>query len=81
MYAHARIYRSCHQALALLVSFIINLAIVATNYSNFYVPACAELDSGPYACLSRAAFNASGPSKEPRGHCDLPGGRGLAWLV
>ena len=69
-------YNTIESALALAVSFIINLAIVATNFSNFYSPACAELEDGPFACLSRAAFNDSGDTGEPSGYCDLPGGRG-----
>ena len=69
-------YNSIESALALLVSFFINLAIVATNFSNFYAPACAELEDGPFACLSRAAFNHSSDTGKPPGYCDLPGGRG-----
>ena len=52
-------YNSIESALALAVSFIINLSIVATNFANFSSPKCAEIDDGPLACLSVAAFNAS----------------------
>ena len=39
-------YNTIESALALCVSFVINLAVVATNYSNFYSPACAEAERG-----------------------------------
>ena len=55
-------------AVALLVSFFINLAIVATNFANFYAPKCAEATGGPFACVSLAAYNASavaGGGNEP----------------
>merc|ERR1719437_120993 len=35
-------YNFLESALALLASFFINLAIVATNAGNFYNPTCAE---------------------------------------
>ena len=63
-------------AVALLVSFFINLAIVATNFANFYAPKCAEATGGPFACVSLAAYNASGDTGPPDGMCELPNGRG-----
>mmetsp|Transcript_11325 Transcript_11325/g.31554 ORF Transcript_11325/g.31554 Transcript_11325/m.31554 type:complete len:546 (-) Transcript_11325:263-1900(-) len=52
-------YNFIESAMALLVSFFINLAIVATNASNFYSPSCAEDPAGPFACLSQKAFDTS----------------------
>ena len=63
-------------AVALLVSFFINLAIVATNFANFYAPKCAQATGGPFACVSLAAYNASGDTGPPDGMCELPNGRG-----
>lgn len=62
-------YNFLESALALLVSFFINLAIVAVNAGNFYVTKCAEADGGPYACLSTQA--AEGNISELI-KCDLP---------
>ena len=36
-------YNTIESALALSVSFVINLAVVATNYTNFYSPTCLTL--------------------------------------
>merc|ERR1712136_486279 len=52
-------YNLIESSLALLTSFFINLAIVATNSANFYNPTCAEISSGgPLACLSPKALAA-----------------------
>ena len=53
-------YARLESAGALLFSFFINLAVVATNASKFFDAGCAELKAGPYACLSPRAFNLSG---------------------
>jgi len=52
-------YNFIESALALLFSFFVNLAIVATNAGNFYAESCAIEDGGPYTCLSVAAFQDS----------------------
>ena len=53
-------YNFIESGLALAVSFVINLAIVATNASQFYNPSCAEADSGPLACIPLADEPAGG---------------------
>jgi len=66
-------YHSIESALALFCSFVINLAIVATNAGNFYNPVCAEHPSGPFACLSADAI---GSVSHRHGTCELPQGKG-----
>jgi len=66
-------YNFIESALALLCSFFINLAIVATNAGNFYNPSCAEANDGPLACLSPQAI--SGDSSHLLA-CELPFGGG-----
>eukprot|EP00746_Dinoflagellata_sp_MGD_P090941 gnl/MRDRNA2_/MRDRNA2_35962_c0_seq1.p1 gnl/MRDRNA2_/MRDRNA2_35962_c0~~gnl/MRDRNA2_/MRDRNA2_35962_c0_seq1.p1 ORF type:complete len:540 (+),score=52.27 gnl/MRDRNA2_/MRDRNA2_35962_c0_seq1:140-1759(+) len=68
-------YNAIETSLALLVSFFINLGILAVNANNFYSPTCAEHPQGPYACLSIAAFDASGDTGHGQGApCMLPTG-------
>lgn len=58
------------------MSFFINLAIVAVNADNFYAPECAQIDSGPYACMLIKGFNDSGlvlNSDDDYGRCSIPG--------
>eukprot|EP00747_Dinoflagellata_sp_TGD_P034148 gnl/TRDRNA2_/TRDRNA2_137084_c0_seq1.p1 gnl/TRDRNA2_/TRDRNA2_137084_c0~~gnl/TRDRNA2_/TRDRNA2_137084_c0_seq1.p1 ORF type:complete len:550 (+),score=66.05 gnl/TRDRNA2_/TRDRNA2_137084_c0_seq1:75-1724(+) len=50
-------YNFIESALALLVSFFVNLSIVATNASKFFDSTCAEDPNGPYACLSPEVFS------------------------
>jgi len=57
-------YARIESAGALLVSFFLNLAVVAVNADNFYDTKCAELDDGPLACMSLRAFNQSGQDEE-----------------
>jgi len=71
----AIIYNFIESALALSASFIINLAILATNAANFYNPVCAHDDAGPFACLDLAAFDAG--SGDPGSPCSLPFGKGV----
>ena len=44
-------YMRIEAAVALLVSFFINLAVVAVNANEFYTPDCASLDTGPFGCM------------------------------
>jgi natural resistance-associated macrophage protein len=68
-------YNFLESSLALLVSFFINLAVVAVNANSFYDPVCAAQDGGPWACLSSEAFHAR--HNDGSGHpCHLPGGSG-----
>jgi natural resistance-associated macrophage protein len=68
-------YNLIESSLALLISFFINLGILAANANNFYSPTCAEHPQGPYACLSIAAFDASGDVGNGQGTpCVLPTG-------
>ena len=61
---------------------MINLAVVATNYTNFYSPTCAEAEGGPFACLSNATFSSPAETATPTGQsqgtlpCELPSGQG-----
>lgn len=66
-------YNLIESSIALFVSFLINLAIVATNADNFYSPTCAEDPAGPFACLHPAALVVAGDiqSSVP---CSMPGG-------
>jgi natural resistance-associated macrophage protein len=69
-------YNFLESALALLFSFIINLAIIATNAGNFYNPDCATIGdrfsntTGPQACLPLTEQNVHGLP------CGMPGGGG-----
>ena len=57
----AIVYNFIESAGALLVSFFINLAVVAANAGNFYNPdTCSSAKAGPLACISWDAFNATG---------------------
>jgi len=67
-------YNFIESALALLFSFVINLAVVGTNAGNFYNPVCAEHPSGPFACLSTEAI---GSVSDRHGSCELPQGGGV----
>lgn len=50
-------YNRLESAVALLVAFFVNLAVLAVNAGNFYSQTCAELDGGPFACLSAGAID------------------------
>jgi len=63
-------YNFLESGLALLTSFFINLAVVASNAGNFYTQDCAEMDGGPYACLNPNAID----SADRQGPCELPSG-------
>ena len=63
-------YTRIESTLALLLSFYINLAVVATNDSSFFDPACATQPDGPKACLPASAADTTITSH----HCDRPGG-------
>jgi len=72
-------YARIESAVALLVAFLINLAIIATNAAAFFSAPCTTLENGPYACLAAKAFNASGDAQHttPDGQgtaCSRPGG-------
>ena len=74
-------YARIESAGALLVSFLINLAIIATNADAFFSSPCTALDNGPYACLGPKAFNASGDASHMAAGgqgtpCVRPGGGG-----
>lgn len=60
---------------ALLLAFLVNLAVVATNAGSFYNADCAALLGGPFACLTPEAFNrSSDPGQQGQGQpCSLPG--------
>jgi len=60
---------------ALLMSFFINLAVVAVNADQFFAKNCAEDPDGPFACMSYEAFHESGQannSDSPAASCILP---------
>lgn len=72
-------YARMESAGALLMSFFINLAVVAVNADQFYTPTCAQLADGPYACMSYDAFQASGQDNDTDSvpvPCKLPRGNG-----
>jgi natural resistance-associated macrophage protein len=64
-------YNLIESALALLVSFFINVAVVATNAGNFFNINCAEADGGPYACLHPKSIQGD-PSTDIK--CTRPSG-------
>eukprot|EP00929_Paragymnodinium_shiwhaense_P111717 TRINITY_DN80006_c0_g1_i1.p1 TRINITY_DN80006_c0_g1~~TRINITY_DN80006_c0_g1_i1.p1 ORF type:complete len:575 (-),score=53.99 TRINITY_DN80006_c0_g1_i1:387-2051(-) len=64
-------YNRIESAIALLVSFFINLAVVCANAGNFYNEPCAKLDDGPLACLSPRAI---GDGTDGLQQCTLAGG-------
>lgn len=64
-------YNFLESGLALLVSFFINLAIVATNAGHFFSSSCAETAGGPYACVNHQAIG----SDPAYGSCERPDGR------
>ena len=75
-------YARIESAVALAVSFAINLAVVAVNASSsFFAAECAEAEDGPFACLSPLAFsllNSNGPTemvsaKQTEIPCTIPG--------
>lgn len=74
MVREANKYFAIDSAIALFISFLINLAVVSVFSFHFFDPVCANVPGGPLACLPAALFNgtASGGVK-----CDLPG-RGIA---
>ena len=65
-------YNTIESSIALAFSFVINLAIVATNFAIFYSPTCAEAEDGPFACVSEEAFMASKVMGDSHGQCDQP---------
>ena len=74
---HAAIwYARIESAMALLVSFFINLAIVATNADAFFAKSCTTLTNGPFACMDADAFNRSGDNKHT-----APGSQGTSCVM
>jgi natural resistance-associated macrophage protein len=49
-------YARIESASALLFSFMINLAVVASNANEFFAQPCAEDDNGPFACIDPTAL-------------------------
>ena len=73
-------YSRLESAGALFVTFVVNLALVATNATHFYNKKCAELgDAGaPYACLADAVYVDSGDAAHGSGGapCYTPASNG-----
>ena len=69
-------YSRIESTVALSLSFMINLAVVAANAANFYSENCAEIAEGPFACLPDQAFNLSGDAghQGQGGACHMPSG-------
>ena len=68
-------YTRIESAGALLLSFFINLAVVAVNADRFYDPTCAALPDGPLGCMTVEAFNKSEQSAPEIGgltQCNVP---------
>ena len=59
-------YSRIESAVALLLAFVINLAVVATNSSSFFAKECANAPGGPFACLSPSAEALNGRPPDPR---------------
>jgi natural resistance-associated macrophage protein len=69
-------YNAMESTLALLVSFFINLAVVAVNANNFYDPVCAAEDGGPWCCLPTSVFDDKANDGSGTA-CQIPGGGGV----
>ncbi|CAK9024850.1 unnamed protein product [Durusdinium trenchii] len=52
-------YTAVDAAIALLLSFLINAALVSTFATGFFSETCAELEGGPLACLPGASGEAN----------------------
>ncbi len=50
-------YFAIDSAIALFISFLINLAVVSVFSFHFFDPVCANVPGGPLACLPAALFN------------------------
>ena len=73
-------YTRIESAGALLMSFFINLAVVAVNADRFFDPTCAALPGGPLGCMTISAFNQSEQSATDFGsltRCQVPLGDSL----
>ena len=57
-------YNFIESGIELLLSFFINLAIVASNADNFFDSKCAQADHGPLACAAGAPPPAD-PADDP----------------
>jgi len=64
-------YNFLDSAFALFVSFVINLAVLATNANSFYSPICAVADGGPYACLYKEGKQGI---RQMQINCNMPTG-------
>ena len=54
---HAAIwYSRIESGLALLVSFLINLAVVLAFWRHFYRVECASMEGGPFVCVGADAL-------------------------
>ena len=79
-----RRYSRIECAVSLLVAFLINMAVVATNASKFYALECAATTDadGPMACLARGAiataryWEGSDEDGAPLQSCQRPDGGG-----
>lgn len=69
-----RRYSTIESAVALLASFVVNLAVVVTFWRHYYSYAdCAVRAGGPYACVAESSLSLG---EEPHGTCELPDGGG-----
>lgn len=69
-------YMRLESAGALLVSFFINLALVAVNAILFFDTTCAEISDGPYACMAKEAYEEARlaqPGDPPPVACNVDG--------
>ena len=73
---HAAIwYSRIESGLALLVSFLINLAVVLAFWRHFYRVECASMEGGPFVCVGADAL---GEGDVGYGACNARGGSQLA---
>ena len=69
---HAAIwYSRIESGLALLVSFLINLAVVLAFWRHFYRVECASMEGGPFVCVGADAL---GEGDAGHGACNARGG-------
>ena len=73
-------YFAIDSSIALLVAFLINMAVVSVFALNFFIEACATADSSqPLACLPASVFNGTATPSGDVVTCSLPmtGGAGV----
>eukprot|EP00658_Telonema_sp_P-2_P059979 TRINITY_DN49030_c0_g2_i3.p1 TRINITY_DN49030_c0_g2~~TRINITY_DN49030_c0_g2_i3.p1 ORF type:complete len:577 (-),score=105.30 TRINITY_DN49030_c0_g2_i3:191-1921(-) len=67
--AEGNYYNTLESGVALFLSFFVNAAVVVTFAVAFFQPSCAEVDGGPYGCVSQIAIDKQTQSVDTYGPC------------